>query len=304
MKQTIYIDVLVAVNIFINYFLLLATAKFLAVRRVRLRILAAAVLGAVYSLTMLLPSIHMVLSLLIKLVMSATLVFVAFPKGCIKQFLKLLACFYVMNFAFAGLMMALWYFVSPQGMVIKNSIVYVSISPIILIVATVVCYILIRIIYRFIGKHEVWGGYCTVDIYRSEKMITCTAKIDTGNQLVEPFSHYPVIVMEFEPLFPLFHNDMRTFFQEKQWAHPNYAVGKETIPKIRMVPFQTISGIGVLPAFSPDKVVIKSAKKQIETDDVYVAVCQEKITNDGFQALLNPDLFTQGQEIMIGRKCR
>ena len=41
MKQTIYIDVLLAVNIFINYFLLLAAAKFLAVKRVRLRILAA-----------------------------------------------------------------------------------------------------------------------------------------------------------------------------------------------------------------------------------------------------------------------
>ena len=48
MKQTIYIDVLLAVNIFINYFLLLAAAKFLAVKRVRLRILAASILGAAY----------------------------------------------------------------------------------------------------------------------------------------------------------------------------------------------------------------------------------------------------------------
>lgn len=79
MKQTIYIDVLLAVNIFINYFLLLAAAKFLAVRRIRLRILAASVLGAAYSLTMLMPSIPMVLALLMKLAMSASLVFVAFP---------------------------------------------------------------------------------------------------------------------------------------------------------------------------------------------------------------------------------
>ena len=81
MKQTIYIDVLLAVNIFINYFLLLAAAKFLAVRRIRLRILAASVLGAAYSLTMLMPSIPMVLALLMKLAMSASLVFVAFPWG-------------------------------------------------------------------------------------------------------------------------------------------------------------------------------------------------------------------------------
>ena len=67
--------------------------------------------------------------------------------------------------------------------------------------------------------------------------------------------------------------------------------------------FQTISGVGVLPAFSPEKVIIKSAKKQIETEDVYIAVCQEKITSDGFKALLNPDLFSQGKEIVMGRKC-
>ena len=115
MKQTIYIDVLLAVNIFINYFLLLAAAKFLAVRRIRLRILAASVLGAAYSLTMLMPSIPMVLALLMKLAMSASLVFVAFPWGGKKQFLKSLACFYIMNFAFAGFMMAIWYFISPQG---------------------------------------------------------------------------------------------------------------------------------------------------------------------------------------------
>ena len=51
------------------------------------------------------------------------------------------------------------------------------------------------------------------------------------------------------------------------------------------------------------KVIIKSAKKQIETEDVYIAVCQEKITSDGFKALLNPDLFSQGKEIVMGRKC-
>ena len=70
-----------------------------------------------------------------------------------------------------------------------------------------------------------------------------------------------------------------------------------------MVPFQTISGVGVLPAFSPEKVIIKSTKKQIETENVYIAVCQEKITSDGFKALLNPDLFSQGKEIAMGRNC-
>ena len=93
-KQTIYVDVLLAVNLFINYFLLLATAKFLAVRRLRLRMLAAAALGSAYSLTLLLPEIPVALSLLMKLFMAASLVFLAFPNEGVKRFLKALACFY------------------------------------------------------------------------------------------------------------------------------------------------------------------------------------------------------------------
>ncbi len=303
MKQTVYVDVLLAVNLFINYFLLLAAAKFLAVRRLRLRLLAAAALGAAYALTMLLPPVPMALALLMKLAMSASLVLVAFPWGGKKQFFKSLACFYIMNFAFAGFMMALWYFISPQGMIIKNSIVYFDISPVILIAATAVCYVIIRLICRLTSRHALSGGCCTVTVVWREKTVECNAKIDTGNSLVEPFSHYPVIVMEWEPLSPLFSQEARAFFTEKQWEKAG-AAGNEEMPKIRMVPFQTISGIGVLPAFSPDKVMLRSAKKQIEATDVYVAVCREKITGDGFRALLNPDLFSQGKELAMGRKSK
>ena len=48
-KQTIYIDVLIATNIFINYFLLLAVAKFLHSNAKRWRLVLASVLGAAYS---------------------------------------------------------------------------------------------------------------------------------------------------------------------------------------------------------------------------------------------------------------
>ncbi len=82
-----------------------------------------------------------------------------------------------MNFAFAGFMMAIWYFISPQGMIIKNSIVYFNISPIILIGSTAVCYVVIRFIYRFIGKHEVSGGCCTVTVVWKEKTVECNAKL-------------------------------------------------------------------------------------------------------------------------------
>ncbi len=304
MKQTIYVDVLLAVNLFINYFLLLATAKFLAVRRLRLRMLASAALGSAYSLTLLLPEIPVALSLLMELFMAASLVFLAFPNEGVKRFFKALACFYAMNFAFAGLMMALWYFTAPQGMVMKNSVVYFNISPLFLIGTTAVCYVVIRLIYRFIGRHKIAGEYCTVTVFWQGKSVCCTAKIDTGNALVEPFSHYPVLVLEYRILEPLFSCQVQAFFRENKWESVGVAFEEQGAPNIRMVPFQSVSGSGVLPAFLPEKITVKTGRVQIQVQQVYVAVCKEKITGDGFGGLLNPEILSQGKEIVMGRNDR
>ncbi len=54
---TIYIDVLVCLNFIVNYFLLLATGKFLSRPCKRWRMLLGAFLGGLYSLYILLPEI-------------------------------------------------------------------------------------------------------------------------------------------------------------------------------------------------------------------------------------------------------
>ena len=47
MKQTVYVDILFAVNLFINYFLLCLTAKVTRIHTKRWRMLAGSALGAV-----------------------------------------------------------------------------------------------------------------------------------------------------------------------------------------------------------------------------------------------------------------
>ena len=138
MKQTIYVDVLMAVNFFISYFLLLACAKFLTLPAKRGRMAAASGLGAVFSLSVLLPEFPAVLSLAGKLLMSVAMVLCAFGFGGIKRLVRNTLAFYIINFAFAGLMVAIWYFFAPQGLVIRNSVVYFNLSPVLLILLTVV----------------------------------------------------------------------------------------------------------------------------------------------------------------------
>jgi stage II sporulation protein GA (sporulation sigma-E factor processing peptidase) len=268
LKQTIYLDVLIGVNLIINYFLLLAVSKFLSLPAKRIRLIAAALLGAMYSLTILLPEIPIFLSFFVKFVMATTIVLAAFPFGGFSQLLRRTAAFFIMSFSFAGFMLALWYFIAPQGMVIKNSVIYFDISPLLLIAITAVCYMVVRIINRLTGRQAPDALFCRIKIHYKGQTVSCLAKVDTGNSLTEPFSNYPVAVVNEECALGI--------------------LPKEDSGKIRLVPFHAVSGGGLLPAFKPDLLTVICGNKQIEIHNVYVAVTKSKFGE--FGALLNPDL--------------
>jgi stage II sporulation protein GA (sporulation sigma-E factor processing peptidase) len=295
MKQTIYVDVLIATNIFINYFLLLAVSKFMRVTYKRVRLILASVLGAVYSLIILLPQMNPWLSLLVKLAMSVTIVLVAYRRTSLKMFLRALACFYITSFAFAGLMLAAWYFFAPQGMAMKNSIVYFNISPLVLIITTVACYAVIRVIQRITGQQAVKETFCRLTISMNETAVSCTAKVDTGSSLTEPFSHFPVVVAEYRSIEKIVPPQIKAMIRKE--ADYN---SLEQPGGFRLVPFHALSGEGVLSAFQPDKLSIHTAKKTVETKQVYVAVFRGKLAGGAFDALLNPELFTQAEQASIG----
>lgn len=271
--QTVYLDVLIGVNLFINYFLLLAVARFLHIPSKRGRMVAGAALGAFYALSIFLPGLHPVLSLLIKLLMSGSIVWLAFPIQSWKTFLRALAGFYLTSFAFAGFMLCLWYFVAPQGLLIKNSVVYFDVSPLFLLCATVACYFAIRLVQRITGRQRPEALFCPITIQRGGQESRCTAKVDTGNTLTEPFSGFPVVVVQEEAVQAVVPQ------QQEQTA-------------FRLVPYGAVGGGGVLSAFRPEKLVISAGKRVIETRDVYIAVSQEPLSNGEFQALLHPDLLS------------
>lgn len=268
LKQTVYVDVLMAVNFFINYFLLLACAKFLTVPVKRGRLALASGLGAAFSLSLLLPEIPAVLALVVKLAMSAAIVLCAFGFGGAKQLLRCTAAFYIINFGFAGLMMALWYFFAPQGLVIRNSVVYFNISPVLLILLTIVCYLAITGINRIVGRQAPKELSCRVVITRGGIACDCTAKVDTGNSLREPFSDVPVIVADKEVI--------------KRLIPPDGSLN------FRLVPYEAVSGSGVLKAFRPDHVTVYCGKRVLQVQQVYIAVSEVKL--GGCDALVNPDI--------------
>ena len=74
----------------------------------------------------------------------------------------------------------------------------------------------------------------------------------------------------------------------EEWAaHPDTGLpGKE----FRLVPFESVGGSGVLPAFRPDQVLRLPEKTPIPC---YIALWDHQFPPGGFQALYGPDQFPQ-----------
>ena len=132
MKQTVYIDVLVLVNLLVNYFLLLLVRSFLHVQAGRGRLFLGALAGALGSLVILLPQPHWSVGLFYRLALSAVMTAVCFCPVSPRLFWKLMGLLYLAAFGFAGFMLALWAMGQSSGLLMNNGILYLPVSPMLL----------------------------------------------------------------------------------------------------------------------------------------------------------------------------
>ena len=127
-EMVIYLDVLIALNIFINYLILLCASKLSGVKTGRIRLVFSALLGGVGSLVILLPEMNAVFSFLLKASVTVLLTLTAFSFNSFKTFLKALLSFSAVNIAFAGVSLALYFLFPPKNMLYSNGVVYFDID--------------------------------------------------------------------------------------------------------------------------------------------------------------------------------
>ena len=286
MRQVIYIDVLLCVNLLINYVILILEAKLLNLRIKRKRLILSALMGSFYSIFIFFDQINLLLSLFIKLLMSITIILIAYGFINTRSFVKLIVTFYFINFIFGGIIFCIWYFISPKGIFIKNGIVYFDISPTFLILSTVVIYFSIKIYQYFLGESDLHNSFCDLEILNNGKTVKLFAKVDTGNSLKEPFSNKPVIVAEYESLKDILPPEVKNYIQDnvEDWT----AKGKKT-SLLRVIPYSTVSGEGLLPAFIPEKVTIKY-KNKTYIKETFLAISKRNLFLGDYKALVPPDL--------------
>ncbi|WP_040197680.1 sigma-E processing peptidase SpoIIGA [Candidatus Soleaferrea massiliensis] len=291
-------DVLFFINLFINYFLLLATMKIGSRHTSRGRLLAASLLGALYSVAIFFPEMPLPLTFLIRLALSATIVIAAFRFVNWRAYCKLLLCFFAVNFAFAGCTLGVWYLISPNNMLYQNGVLYVNISVPILIFTTIGAYAVLYFVNRHLKKDKVPHENYMVTVRLGHKEVLLKGFVDTGNKLTDAFSDTPVVVCPYEKIKTLLPRDFGEFYRDMESFSANLHKQDAFYCKLRMVPYAGVGSAGVLPAFRPDRFFVQNDKERRDIGDVLIAVSPDSFAGRDCDILLNPSLFGEQMQMV------
>lgn len=291
-QPTIYLDVLILTNLFVTYFLLLSTKGLLHLVAESFRMVSAALLGGIYSMIILIPNIPSWLLNLLKLIFSVLLVAVAFGMKNKRLLLKNVIVFYGINFIYAGFMFAMWYFITPIGMIYKNGIVYFNVSAVVLAISTVAAYLVIRCISYLLSKNVKREQLTELELSCNGRMVLLSAFIDTGNRLVDILSGLPVVVCEFEAITDLIPSDL----QQKILTFSLDQIENQLWKKrFRIIPVQAVTGSSAMVAFKPDSCFLITKEgghgsAQKHQKEVMVGISKTALSQGEFSALIGGNL--------------
>lgn len=275
----IYADILIITNIYSNFFLLKAVSKLTHNTVKNGKCVLSAVVGSFFSLVILLPELNTVALLMIRILSAAAMVIVAFSGRTLRELYKIGLIFFFISFLFAGTEYAFSILDSTNNIVFHNSVLYVNISILTLVISTAAAYAALSFFRRIIDKSNEFDNDYSVIIINGEKQITLKAVCDSCNNLVDSFTGKPVIICS--------KRSVENLFKEKELVSAATS-GKISSGKWRLIPFSTIDSSGLIPSFRPTGIYIKNNENgKIKYTDGYIGIVDRELEF----AILNPKIF-------------
>lgn len=275
----IYVDILIITSIYANFFLLKTTARLVHEPLRNGRCIAAAMAGSVFSLVILLPSLNNFLLLIIRIFSAALMIITAFGSKPPKQLFGIGVIFFFVCFIFAGMEYGLSVLAGGKNMLWHNSVLYVNISLLTLIISTIVSYIAVSIFRHYLDGGNIADRKYTVTITKGGRSVSVQAVADTCNNLADVFTGKPVIICGRDSLSGIFpREETEALLSEK---------GSRFVEGWRLIPFSTIASEGMLPIFRPDCVTVKNNENgSRKSADVYVGLADSEME----YAVFNPKI--------------
>jgi len=258
----IYLDVLLIENFIVNIFLLYITTQTLRINTKLRYLILAALIGAMYAIGAVLSNFHYFFMVPLKFITAIIMIYIVFRKNKIIFIIKGSILFILFSMMLAGLCIFIELNNNISSITIFNKFSYK-----ILLSAIMIIYVIVhRIITHISERNELENLIFDIEIVTEDNIKKLRAFFDTGNELREPATNLPVIIVE------------KRLFLDEEINEKNKFI----------IPYRVVSGDGGrLEGFKPRYVKIYNKEKVFERQ-VIVAFCDNhlSIMND-YNALLS-----------------
>ena len=214
--MTCYIDLVILLNFLTDLLLLLGTNRLMGFPSRLKQLIPAALLGALYSAACMIPSLFFLGTPLWSLIFLCLISLTAF--GFSESALRRGALFLLLSMALGGMALA-----------IHQAKFHI------LLLEALALWLLTRISF---GSSKVGTGYLPIRVATDHGTFSFTALADTGNQLKDPLTGEPVLVVAPREA------QLLTGLSLEQLAHPLSTMVSAPLKGLRLIPYEAVGKKG------------------------------------------------------------
>ena len=300
--MTVYLDIVLIENLCMNYIILFATGYILKAKVKHLRLIISALIGGIYSILAYSEILEIYSNIIMKVILSIVMVYVAYKAKNVKILFKQLIIFYLTSFVFGGCSFTLLYFIKPQDILMKDGVLIGTYPLKIALLGGIVGFTITTIAFKVV-KHKLSKNdiYCEIEIFLGNNSVKLNAMIDTGNMLKDPITRIPVIVVEKDILYGIIPDKILDNLEKIIGGDvPEYLYEEENveyISKFRVIPFNSVGKQnGLLLGFKANKVITYINTNEEELENIIIGIYDKKLSKKNkYNALLGLDIL-EGSE--------
>ena len=279
----IYIDIVLIENILMNYIILYGTGFSQKIKMKNHKLILSSSVGAIYAIITYLNIIPIYSNIFMKILLSIIMTYIAFNPQNVKKMLKTLLLFYLISFVTGGCALALLYLISPESISLKKGVLVGTYPMKITLIAGVLGFLIIQYSFKLnkmkLKKQDL---ICYIKIKICGKLIQTKAFLDSGNNLTDPLTKAPVVIIEKSII-------------DKTLDIKSIEGGDERL-KIRIIPFKAIGKQnGLLMGIKAEYVEIKYDTETTIVENVILGLYDDKISKN-YSALVGLNLLNGGNE--------
>ena len=294
--MTIYVDILFLQNFILNFIILLGTGIISKSKIKFVKIVVASITGATYVIMYYYIRNKIYSNILMKIILSIFMLYIAFTPKSFKEILKMIVYFYLTSFAFGGAAIAAIYIMDTQKITIQNGIIVGDYTIKTVFLGVIVAFGVVIFAFKFVkAKFSKKDLLCNIVIKLNQKEIKTKALLDTGNLLKEPITNIPVVVAEYNLLEDVIPKEILDNIENilgGDLSQISEETKNEYMSRLKVITFTSLGKQnGMLLGLKADMVVIEEEKNTKNIDKVIIGIYTKKLSKrDEYKALVGIEI--------------